>query len=119
VQLDSLEYKGYFVREDGAVFNSKGQQIKPTIIINRNGRRYPKYRLKRGGQLERWFAHRLVAWLYFGPFESLEEFKKLVVDHIDNDPMNPAVWNLEVLGHKENLKRRREEFHELSQEVPF
>lgn len=118
MQLDSLEYKGYFVREDGAVFNSKGHQLRPTFVINRNGRRYPKFRLSINGKLERWFAHRLVAYLFYGPFPSIDHFKTCIVDHTDNDPENYAVWNLEVLdGHKENLKRRREEFHDT--EVPF
>lgn len=112
--LEVIQYKGYFVREDGAIFNSSGHQLKHTIVINRNNREYPKFRLYHNGVLERWFAHRLMAYLFFGPIE-LYLFKSMIVNHIDNDPTNYAIWNLEILSsNSENLQRRQE-----FSEVPF
>lgn len=116
ITLDVIEYKGYLVREDGAVFNKKtGHRLKHNIVINRSGRPYPKFHLCVNGVRELWFAHRLIAYLFHGPFD-LEEFKRMIVDHLDNDSMNYAIWNLEVMKDcKENLNRRWSEFSK----VPF
>ena len=118
--FDSFEFHGYRIREDGAVFNSKGHRLKHDIIINRNGRPYPKFCLYVNGIRERWFAHRLMAWVFMAMGEiSLQEFKTMIVDHLDNDPMNYALWNLEILrgGHSENLLRRHREYK--SEPAPF
>jgi hypothetical protein len=113
-ELTSIEYKGYRIREDGAVFNRRGKRIAFNIVVNRSGRHYPKFHLYVGDGRELWFGHRLIAWVFLAQgVMSLGEFKGTIVDHIDNDPMNIAVWNLEVMGsHSENLRRRWDEFSE-------
>lgn len=116
--LETIEFHGYTVREDGLVTRREDDLvIRPSYVINRGGRRYPTYRLTYEGDRHKWFAHRLMAWLFLaqGTIE-LWEFKLMIVDHLDNDPSNYAAWNLEILqGHGENLRRRREEFSE----IPF
>jgi hypothetical protein len=61
-----------------------------------------------------------MAWVFMAMGEiSLQEFKTMIVDHLDNDPMNYALWNLEILrgGHSENLLRRHREYK--SEPAPF
>lgn len=113
--LEEVTYHQYRVREDGAVFNQDGKKLKPNFVINRNGRRYPKYHLYINGVREVWFAHRLMAYLFFGPFDEADAFKQMVVDHIDNDSLNYSIWNLEILTNSGNLRRRRDEFSD----IPF
>ena len=112
------DFNGYLVFEDGTVTNKHGRKVKPTPIINLNGRTYFKYRLHINRKLERWYAQRLLAWCFLGPF-SADDFKLMVVDHIDNDPRNNHLENLKVVTQEENLRRRRAMEEDRNNEPPF
>lgn len=112
--LETIQYKNYFVREDGVVFNDRGQEVRPFIVINRNGRRYWKIHLYTGDGLnargrEIWFLHRLMAWNFYGPFDPWE-WKLIQVDHISNDSLDCSLWNIECMDQSGNLRRRYQEF---------
>lgn len=61
---------------------------------------YPRVVLSRGsrGESKEFRVHRLVAAAYLGPCPP-----RMVVNHIDNDPTNNRVENLEYVTHRENL----------------
>lgn len=117
--LDTVDFQGYSVREDGLVTRMRdGLIIKPSYVINRNGRKYPTFRLTYDGMRHKWFAHRLMAWVFIGQGSiTFEQFQKMIVDHIDNNPGNFNVWNVEILqgGVRENMRRRFVEFSH----IPF
>lgn len=78
----------YLIREDGAVFNSKGVRLSPWF----NDKGYPCIHLYKEGKRTHFKVHRLVALAYV-PNPHPRKFK--VVLHLDDDPANP---------HKNNLK---------------
>lgn len=116
-EQSTVEFHGYTVHEDSRV-SRKGKFLKPTWVINRNGRTYYKYYLYINRKLERWYAHRLVAWCFLGPFPD-GDFKLMVVDHVDNDSRNNHLDNLEVVTQVENLRRRRAMENDDANECPF
>ncbi len=82
------DFKGYKIREDGQVFNRKGQVVKGW---DRNG-----YKSVAIGD-EKFYVHRLVAQLFCEGYCDGQ-----VVDHIDRDPENNHYTNLRWVTRAEN-----------------
>lgn len=49
----------------------------------------------------------LIVWDHFGI--TSRNLLNIKVDHIDNDKSNNAIWNLQLLGHRENCIKRSEQ----------
>lgn len=75
-------------------FIKKGRILKPVD----NGTGHLKVELKQDGRKKRAYVHRLVAIAFIPNPE-----EKLFVNHIDNNPSNNNVENLEWCTHKENM----------------
>ncbi|AUR92039.1 HNH nuclease [Vibrio phage 1.188.A._10N.286.51.A6] len=77
----------YILREDGALFNAKGQQLSPYL----NAQGYPCVKVYKNGKRTTTAIHRLVAKTFV---QNPHPRKYTVVLHLDDDPSNP---------HKDNL----------------
>lgn len=64
---------------------------RPVVILNLNGRK------------QMFLAYRLLVYASSGL--SYESFKDLVIDHIDCNPSNNRIDNLEIVPQKENMRR--------------
>lgn len=61
--------------------------------------RYPHVGLyDRAGKLHCWFVHKAVYVAFCGPLPAGME-----IDHIDNDPANASLENLQILSRRENM----------------
>lgn len=88
------DYPNYIVTTYGGVINLKtNYKLKPFI---RNGVHYSVC-LSHKGETKHFHIHSLVAEAFLG-----KRPKGLVVDHIDNDPLNNNVENLRYVTSKEN-----------------
>ena len=119
MEIFSLPYKNYTVWSDGRIQNSKGAFLNPYISTGRNGNKYHKVQLCTGEGHSRygaeiWFVHRLMAWVFLGPFDDFF-WAGAIVDHIDMNTLNNRLDNVDVVDCRENLRRAREERNS----VPF
>lgn len=96
------QYTDYYVDDNCNVYKLKNNQlshIKP--YITKDGR--PRVSFKANNERISTFAYRLLMKEYSGM--PSEEFGKLVVDHLDCNPRNNHVSNLEVVTQDENMRR--------------
>lgn len=90
---------------------SRYREIKPGIITSSSGKKYVRvaWRSRSNGWKCVTMTISRVAWAWFhGSVPSL-----WVVDHIDNDPLNNKMENLQALSYSDNAKKRykdRDEF---------
>lgn len=80
-----------------------GQKIKPSVKGTNHGR-YELYlfvRLINGSTKQKFYVHRLVADAFIPNPENKRE-----VNHIDGNPQNNSITNLEWVTHKENIDHR-------------
>ena len=85
----------YVVSINGEVFRKgKTKPLKPDI--GKQG--YQRVTLSHEGKTQRFLIHRLVAECYIPNLNNLP-----YVNHIDNNPMNNSVSNLEWCSHSENM----------------
>ncbi len=82
------------VYKDGRAYNYKGQVVKP--YMHRQG--YLCVRTKVNRKVDRYFVHRIVAQHFLTTWDST-----LVVDHVDNNPINNHVSNLQMITRVENI----------------
>lgn len=95
--MEMIEFEGYFVREDGAVFNKSGNRI--SAPLNRNG--YPRVTLYNKGKAKRWMLHILVAKLFV---RNPHPRKYKIVLHLDDDRTNAHKNNLMYGTQSMNMK---------------
>lgn len=97
-------FSGYFVSEEGVIFSDKSGLLKEVKQWADSRDRYMIVGMKRDdGVQKRMLVHRLVAEAY------IENPRKLSdVNHIDKNPKNNHVSNLEWLSHIDNLHKSYE-----------
>ena len=88
-------YDGYFVTEDGKVYNKYRKLLSPVD----NGKRYLLLNLNINGKRRGKCIHRIVAEAYIPNPQGLPE-----VNHKDCDRTNNSVENLEWITHGDNIK---------------
>lgn len=98
---DVIEYEGlYQVSNLGRVkslnYKHTGKERILKSIRNKDG--YWKVALYKNGKRKTLSVHRLVVTAFIEPIP-----KGLVVNHIDENPANNCVENLEICTHKKNL----------------
>lgn len=94
------DFPNYFIDEEGNVYSSNGhpiRKIKPWIDTKGN---YYQIRLIKNGVQYKKLVHRLVAETFIPNPSNLPE-----INHIDNNPHNNKVENLEWCTRKYNLKQ--------------
>lgn len=95
-------YEGmYQIDESGTLVSLRGKY--PRVLKTKLGQDgYPAINLTINGKTHSWRIHKLVALTFIGPNpEGME------VRHLDNNPMNPNVDNLEYATHSVNLLDKR------------
>lgn len=95
--LEGFEH--YFVSDFGRVRNSKSGQILKPVVNGVFG--YRKFNLSSSGRIKQVLVHRLVWMAFRGDIPLTME-----VDHVDNDPANNSLANLQLLTRSENSKKR-------------
>lgn len=94
-------YEHYQVSDQGRVLNTKtGRILKSTARHSYED--YRAYNLSSGGRTKKISAHRLV-WMAFNGEIPLT----LEVDHLDDNPTNNRLDNLQLLSHSDNNRKRR------------
>jgi len=86
-------FSGYTIREDGLVMSRFGRPIKHQV--SNNG--YVRVELWQGGRGKKYLLHRLLAQAFIPNPEN-----KPQVNHIDGDPQNNELNNLEWVTQSEN-----------------
>ena len=96
------QYTDYYVDDNCNVYKLENDQL---IIrkTHRNHEGRPRISFKANNERISTFTYRLLMKEYTGM--SSEEFSKLVVDHLDCNPRNNHVSNLEVVTQDENMRR--------------
>lgn len=85
-------YQGYFATEEGMIYSNRQGVLKPMSIYTRPN----KYQVvKVEGKTT--LVHRLVASAYLG------DVTGLTVNHIDGNPSNNHISNLEIVTMQENI----------------
>ena len=98
---DVVGYEGlYEVSDIGRVRNAKGS-IKSTNISKQG---YSRTTLSKDGKHSTFTIHQLVAMGFLGHVRT-GTTAGLVVDHIDNNPLNNRVDNLQLITNRENLSK--------------
>jgi hypothetical protein len=94
-------FPDYFVTTSGFVITTKGQD--PALLVNRNINGYMYVRLSNGDTFREQRVHRLVAKAFYEePSSDRMGGIRNEVNHIDGDPMNNKVSNLEWCSSQEN-----------------
>lgn len=95
--------ENYLVYSSGHVYSSKNEEIKP-YHNNGSGNPYLFYTFKskeEGKKQKKVYIHRLVAQHFLENPDNLSD-----VHHIDNNPHNNDVSNLEWLSHADNCAKK-------------
>lgn len=80
-------------------YKKGGTRLTEDTIFLSSGKRYIQAALSGHGKARRFLIHRLVATAFLPNPEN-----KRCVNHIDNDPTNNRLINLEWVTHKENMQ---------------
>lgn len=99
MKVEQKLYKGiYLVSSDGKIkrITKNGSVVdkKPTVTKQNNG--YVRVTIHYKNE----YLHRIIARVFLGEIEGFD------VDHIDGNKENNNVSNLEIVTHKENIRRR-------------
>ena len=102
--LTNIDFEIYDVREDGTIWwlegRNAGKQVKAHANVGRpqNPRYMVNMKLK-SGKFKTFWLHRVIAHVYIPNPENKPE-----INHIDGNPKNNEVSNLEWNTHKENCE---------------
>lgn len=93
----------YTINKFGVVKNDKNNIMKPYILTNKNHNHKGYYRLslRTNGQRKHVFVHILMA----KTFLNYDDYEKPIVDHIDNDPFNNDLNNLQITTKRHNSSK--------------
>jgi hypothetical protein len=94
------KYEYYVVSNEGDVFNTKTETL---LKLTPESNGYYKVTLSVKGVIVESEVHRLIAETFIERDESL----KLVVDHIDGNPLNNHVDNLQWITQKKRIWQKR------------
>ena len=86
-------YQGYFATEEGMIYSNRQGVLKPMSIYTRPN----KYQVVKA-EGKSTLVHRLVASAYLG------DVTGLTVNHIDGNPSNNHIGNLEIVTMQENIR---------------
>ena len=93
-------YKGYTILKDGTVYGKKGQ-----LMTQRDSGKYKEVALYYNSKMNYRRIHQLVAEVYLN--HTVNGYDGLVVDHIDNNPLNNNASNLQLITARENVSKDR------------
>lgn len=96
-------FHNYRVCRNGMVFGKRGHHLKLEKRDRRGGGFDYCVRLHYRGKTKKWTLQRLIAACFLGPIEGYE------INHIDRNPQNNHVDNLERLTPKENQQHWRKD----------
>ena len=94
-----IDAPDYWIQADGRVWSEKNKKFLKSTRGGYKGR-YRKYSLYVSGKVKLKYAHRLVME-YFGPPKPDEDSE---VNHMDGDPSNNILENLEWVSSSQNTK---------------
>ncbi|URC22452.1 putative HNH endonuclease [Serratia phage vB_SmaM-Kamaji] len=97
--IEIPEFKGYLISDAGRVYSRKSNKFLAEFI---NTAGYPCIKLYRNGSQHNFLIHRLLAYVY-KDLPSLSS--ELEVDHVDRDPLNYSLDNLQVLTREQHSKK--------------
>ena len=96
--MDRLEKYGYTIHSDGTILGRRGKPLSPSTTPD--GYKMVTVRFE-GSKTHGFLVHRLVAWKFIPNPEN-----KPQVNHIDSNPANNDVSNLEWVTNVENTNHR-------------
>lgn len=96
-----ISFHGYCIMRSGVVIGKQGQPLKTEKRSRRGGGYDLCVRLNYRGKQKKWTLQRLVAACFLGPIDGYE------INHIDRNPTNNHIDNLERLTPSENQKHWR------------
>lgn len=94
------EYKDYYVNEEGEIFSLKSGKMKKRKPWKDSKGRYLIVNLSKDGKVSKKLVHRIAAETFLPNPENLN-----CVNHIDANPANNNVKNLEWCTTKENIHK--------------
>lgn len=101
------DFHGYTVRADGIIIGKKGKILKQEKRFRRNNSGFDWcVRLYYKGKKKKWTVSRLMAACFLGNIDGME------IDHIDGNPQNNKITNLEIVTSAENQARKWRKINE-------
>ena len=95
-------FENYLISEEGIVYNKHGRALTPEPVGHKRGHLYLRICLTKNGRKFKPLIHRLMAITYLGePGEGMQ------VNHIDRDPFNNRLSNLEWVTPQQNAEHSR------------
>lgn len=94
--MKRIDWNGYSIREDGAVFNKDGSLKK--FKTNKKGYLFTNFYYN--GKLRTHVIHRVVWYAFHGDIED-----KYEIDHVDNNRKNNSLNNLQLLTKSQNNQK--------------
>mgnify|MGYP003652148641 FL=1 len=100
IYTDIPEYEGlYKISNYGNIYSCKKD-----IVLKSQTKNYNKVGLWKESKCKQMKVHQLMAIVFLG---HIPDGYNLVVDHIDNDPKNNHISNLQLITHRQNITKDR------------